>query len=125
MKKIKENYEIQIQIPDSEKIIILMLENEKESLMLSDLINLACFNSKYSSELDGNFITIYNKLKDEYDYFIERLVGFRIENEKEPYHGKIWVPYINKMKEDWSFICQNNRLVTKQDDIELKYEIYK
>ena len=124
MKKSNDNYEIQIQIPNTEKILILMLENEKESILLSDLINTACFNSKYSKELDGNFITMYNKYKDEYDYFIERLLGFRIENEKDPYHGNIWVPYINKIKEDWSFICQNNRIVTKQDGIELKYEIF-
>ena len=69
-------------------------------MLLYELINIACFNSKYAKELDGNFITIYNKNNDEYDYFIERLAGWKIENEKSPYLGKIWIPYINNIKED-------------------------
>jgi hypothetical protein len=101
-----------------------VLENEKESMIIFELVNIACFSSKYSKELDGNFITIYNKDKDDYDYFIERLVGIKIENDKDPYKGKIWVPYINNQKEDWSFLCQKNRIVTKQDEIVFKYEVF-
>lgn len=104
--------------------MFLVLEHEKESMTLIDLVNIACFNSKYSQELDGNFITKYSREKDEYDYFIERLVGYRLENEKDPYKGKIWVPYINGQKEDWSFLCQRNRIITKQDDLCFRYEVY-
>jgi hypothetical protein len=104
--------------------MFITIENEKESIIFFELINIACFNSKYSQELDGNFITIYNKEKDEFDYFIERLVGHKIENERNPYLGKIWVPYINSEKEDWSIICQKNRIISKQDDICFRFEVF-
>jgi hypothetical protein len=32
------------------------------------------------------------------------------------------VPYINGKREDWSYICENNRIVAKEDDIVFRYE---
>ena len=68
------------------------------------------------TELDANFISVYNKKKDEFDYYIQRLCGFEMDERH------IWVPYINSVREDWTDICQNNRLVLKTDDVEFKYE---
>lgn len=79
-------------------------------------MNMLCFNSKYMSELDANFISVYNKKIDEFEYFIQRLLGYEMNDKYS------WVPYINDVKEKWTEICQNNRLVFKSDKIEFRYE---
>ena len=79
-------------------------------------MNLACFNSKYMNDLDANFISVYNKNTDEFDYYIQRLCGFEFSE------AKIWVPYINKTKENWTDICQNNRILFKYEDLDFKFE---
>ena len=50
------------------------------------------------------------------------MLGVPIENEKNPNKGKIWVPYINEVKENWSYICDNHRMVSRQDDLVWRYE---
>ena len=32
------------------------------------------------------------------------------------------MPYINGKKEDWSFMCEFDRIVSKQDDVIWRYE---
>jgi hypothetical protein len=67
-------------------------------------------------ELDANFISVYNKKIDEFDYYVERLCGYEMDDKH------LWVPYINSVKENWTDICQNNRIVFKSDDIEFRYQ---
>jgi hypothetical protein len=50
------------------------------------------------------------------------MIGIPIQNEKTPHLGKIWVPYLNAKREDWSYLCENNRVVEKDDEIVFKYE---
>jgi len=109
-------FQIKIFIPNSERSKELIIEDVKENLLVSELMNMACFNSKYMTELDANFISIYNKDSDEFDYHIQRLCGFEM-NETH-----LWVPYINCVREDWTDICQNNRILFKNDDLEFRYE---
>jgi hypothetical protein len=109
-------YTIQIYTPNSKKSKELIIEEIKENILVSELMNLLCFNSKYMSELDANFISVYNKNIDEFEYFIQRLLGYEMNDKYS------WVPYINDVKERWTDICQNNRLVFKSDKIEFKYE---
>ena len=45
-----------------------------------------------------------------------------IQDDTKPDSGKIWVPYINSKREDWSFLCENNRIVCQEDEILFKYE---
>jgi len=72
--------------------------------------------------LDANFISIYNPDKKDFDYFIQRLIGIEISNSEKPAMGKLWVPYVNARKEDWSYLCENNRIIQKDDEIVFKYE---
>jgi hypothetical protein len=67
---------------------------------------------------------VLNKEKDEFEYFVQRLLGVGIDNEQEPKSGKIWVPYINDKREDWSFLCENNRIIAKEDEILWRLEQY-
>ena len=32
------------------------------------------------------------------------------------------MPYVNSKREDWSYICDHNRIVAKGDDIEFRFE---
>ena len=73
-------------------------------------------------KFNANFISILNKESEEFEYYIQRLLGKDIENETDPHSGKLWVPYINDRREDWSFMCENNRIVAKEDAIVFRYE---
>lgn len=80
--------------------------------------------SEKGTKFDANFIAVLNKDKNEFEYFVQRLIGKGIENEEKPLDGKVWVPYINNRREDWSFLCENNRIVAKEDEIVWRYENY-
>lgn len=77
------------------------------------------FTSSTDVDLDANFISIYN---DTFDYYIQRIGGYELENEDEPNKGKMWNCYINKEKIDWTYECNNNRVISIQDEVELRYE---
>ena len=71
---------------------------------------------------DANFISMYNKDKNEFEYYIQRLIGMEIEDESSLASGKKWVPYINSKREDWTFLCENNRIVCHEDEILFRFE---
>ncbi len=50
------------------------------------------------------------------------MIGVEISNEGQPALGRIWVPYVNAQREDWSYICENNRVVSPDDEIVFRYE---
>ncbi len=115
-------FNITVNIPYVNKNFTATFEIEKENILVYELVNNICFNSKVGDSLKANFTNRYNKEIDDFDYFIESLYGEGIENEEDPYKGKMWVPYINGNKEDWSEICRKNRVITAVDDVEFKYE---
>lgn len=80
--------------------------------------------SEKGNKFDANFIAIMNKDKGIFDYYVQRLLGVGVENEEEPTIGKIWVPYINNKREDWSYLCENNRIIAKEDDIIWRFELF-
>lgn len=76
-------------------------------LPLTQIMNYMAFEQgERGRKFDANFISVFNPDRNEFEYFIQRLGGKEIENESKPWTGKIWVPYINGIKEDWSFICE-------------------
>jgi len=98
-------------------------DSEDCELPLMQVMNSLAFESgEKGRKFDANFISIFNKEKNEFEYYIQRLCGKEIENEENPKVGKIWVPYINRKKEDWSYICENNRIVAKEDEIMFRFE---
>ena len=74
------------------------------------------------TKFDANFIAILNERSNNFEYYVQRLMGVGMENEEQPAHGKIWVPYINGKREDWSYLCDNNRIVAKEDEIIWRFE---
>jgi hypothetical protein len=98
-------------------------ETETEELPIMQVMNnLAFEEGEQGKVLDANFISMYNQDKKEFEYFIQRLVGLEIQNESKPTQGKLWVPYINSKKEDWSFLCEHNRIICREDEVLFRYE---
>ena len=50
------------------------------------------------------------------------MIGVEISNEGQPARGRVWVPYVNAHREEWSYICENNRVVSPDDEIVFRYE---
>ena len=71
-------------------------------------------------KFDANFAS--RSKGDHFEYFIQRLAGVEVDSEEEPRSGRLWVPYVNRVREDWSFICENNRIVAKDDEVLFKFE---
>lgn len=113
---------IKIHIPKSENVKILFYNSAFDKEPIIDLINFFFFNSTADDELDANFISSFNRKTDSFDYYIQRLAGYEIENESEPKKGKVWNCYINKEKVDWTYMCNNNRIISAKDELELVYE---
>ena len=121
LKKNNNKFTLKIHIPNADKCktLIFYSLNNKETII--NLFNYFFFLNE-EEKIDVNFISIYNKKNDTFDYYIERLNGYEIENEENPKNGKLWNCYINKKKLDWSFACHNNRIIDVNDEIELIYE---
>lgn len=101
---------------------VLFYNSEIDKEPITDLMNAFLFTQAIDDDLDANFISIYNKYTDSFDYYIQRIGGYEIENEEEPNKGKMWNCYINKEKIDWSYECNNNRVISMNDEVELRYE---
>jgi hypothetical protein len=63
-----------------------------------------------------------SKTGEDYIYYVQRMVGIEIENERDPFKGRTWVPYVNQKREDWNFICDHNRIIKKTDHLVWKFE---
>jgi hypothetical protein len=112
---------IKINIPKTDKLKLIIYEGKSEEMLLIDVINSAFFSNEYADDLDANFITIYDKETNEYRYYIQRLLGYEID-EDNPKRDKIWTIYINKQRCDWSYQCNYNRVLRKNDEIEFRFE---
>jgi len=123
-KKLENPYIIKVNVPETDKIKLIFYEGKKSNMLLSEVLNYVFFCTDQCDILNANFISKYNKEKDEFEYFIERILGIPIENIEEPNKGKIWVCYINNKLQDWTFLCEFNRIVNKGDQIEFKFEKY-
>jgi len=105
----------------SDKSLKITFEIDRDKILLYELVNNICFNSKFGDALEANFINRYNEENDDFDYYIERIYGKKIENENNPEQGKMWIPYINDVKEDWTNICRKNRVITPADSVKFIY----
>ena len=113
---------LKIYLPEHIQPKVLSYNSEIDKEPITDLMNSFLFTSAIDDDLDANFISIYNKYTDSFDYYIQRIGGYEIENEEEPNTGKMWNCYINKEKIDWTYVCNNNRVISMNDEVELRYE---
>ena len=92
--------------------------SKQERLSLPVLMNYLCFNLDQANALDGNFISVYDKEKDKFTYWVQRLDGVAIADEKNPNIGKSWVVYINESKKmTWDQVIETDLIVYPNDKI--------
>jgi hypothetical protein len=114
-------YIIKINIPKTDKLKLIIYEGKSEEMLLADIINSAFFSNEYAEDIDANFISIYDSEAGEYHYYIQRLIGYEID-EENPQRDKVWTCYINRQKYDWSHLCNYNRVLRKGDEVEFRFE---
>ena len=115
-------YLINIHIPKTDNVKILSLNINNENETLSNIFKSAFFNKEEENKYNANFISLYNPVTNNYDYYIETLLNYKIENEDHPKKGKMWNIYINNEKVNWDYKCDNQRTINFQDKIDLKFE---
>ena len=45
-------------------------------------MNLLAFDKEQCEAIDANFISIYNSEEGDFEYYVQRIIGIGIENEK-------------------------------------------
>ena len=71
---------LKIHTPDSENVKILFHYSINDRETIINLFNSFFFSNYQEDELDANFISVYNKESDSFEYYIQRLAGYSIEN---------------------------------------------
>lgn len=96
-------------------------KDDTEYVLFVDLVNKSLFSNL---EYDCNFLCEYNSEVDEYIYKIDRIhhkksLLDQSNNSDEDTH-LIWVILINNQEEDFTSLCQMNRVVSRNDTVEFK-----
>ena len=122
----RKSFAIKIEDPENpDDFHEFSYQTENDELPIMQIMNGVAFDEgEKGTKFDANFIALMNKEKDEFEYYVQRLIGVGIENEEKPLDGKLWVPYINNKREDWSYLCDHNRIVAKEDEIVWRFEHY-
>lgn len=115
------SFRVFVENPRTGTVERFVYPSEFDELLLPSLMNCLAFDPEQERRADANFVSRYNRTKDDFDYFVQRLMGVEMDNEMAPESGKVWLPFINGRREDWTFICQNNRIVTKKDLVVWKF----
>ena len=84
-------YRVKVLLEDS-SILDFIHEDQFDEMPVTAVMNIIAFNDKDSANFDANFISTYDKSNDQFDYFVQRLVGKEMDNDKE------WVLMTNKEK---------------------------
>lgn len=92
-------------------------------MSLPVLMNYLCFDLSQDKRMDGNFISVYNQNSDSFTYYVERLIGISIGNNRDPVSGKGWVVYVDCEKKPlWNEIVHNDLVVRFYQKIEWVYQ---
>lgn len=97
-----------------------IVKDEYDEVPVSRLMNLLCFASTHSDNLDANFLAVYDLQQDAHTYVVERLLGARADINSG---GKAWVPYLNGKKSDWHTICEHDIRVTPHEEVVWRFEV--
>jgi hypothetical protein len=79
-------------------------------------MNYLCFNIEQEKKLDGNFISVYDRENDCFTYWVQRLDGISID-ENKPAGGKNWVVYLNDKKVSWDQVVKDDLMVSHDQRI--------
>ena len=132
----REYFSINIYIQDIKHQVIYNIHDKKDFMLVSDLLNKAIF---LSDEWDCNFTSEYISSKDKFNYKIERLnwIGKESKSAKkntskketpeidenassQKKNIKSWIVYIDNVEESISELVNLNRVVHKDNIIDIK-----
>jgi hypothetical protein len=108
---------VKVKHPETAAVVTFEVELEYDELPLSRVMNTLSFHESQGEQFDANFISVYNKAQDLFEYYVQRLIGVEITEEKQPLKGKMWVPYINGVKMLWNEVCLVDKRVKFDDDV--------
>ena len=97
-----QKFILNIEHPENKEMVAFSYHTENDEMPIMQAMNAFAFDEDKGEKMDGNFISLYNEKRGDFDYYVQRLLGVGIENEEDPIAGKLWVPYINNRREDWS-----------------------
>lgn len=115
-------YSISVKIPSTGGTEKFSLQIPLLPIPLTSLMNMLAFDSELGKSLDANFISVFRKDLDTFEYLVQRLCGVELENEEDPREGKQWVSYINKQFYEWNEVCEKEIEVNPGDLIEWRFK---
>ena len=98
-------FTLRVENPENKEMLEFSYQTETDEMPLMQVMNAFAFDEDKGEKVDANFISLYNDKRGDFDYYVQRLLGVAVENEDDPIAGKLWVPYINNKREDWSLLC--------------------
>lgn len=71
-----------VEYPDNNEVVAFSYATENDELPIMQILNGIAFDEGEKGEkFDGNFISVLNPRTNEFEYYIERLVGVSITND--------------------------------------------
>ena len=116
------SYSIQIVNPATGAANPYSVKDEYDEIPLARLMNKLCFASPHANELKTNFVSVYNKKTDEFEYYIESMLGHSPKLDSLPVSGSQWCVYINNVKTSWNQVCGSETRVSTSDKMIFTYE---
>lgn len=95
-----QEYRINVISPSDKRNYQFKHRCDYNEMPLPTIMNLISYNENEKNNLDANFISKYNAKDDRFEYFVQKMLGFEIENSENPKSGKLWVVYINETRAD-------------------------
>jgi hypothetical protein len=119
---IRFSYSVQIVNPNTATAISCIVKDEYDEMPLARLMNKLCFASSHANELKTNFVSVYNKQTDEFEYYIESMLSYSPKLDSLPVSGSQWYVYINNVKTSWNQVCGSDTRVSTYDKVVFTYE---
>ncbi|CAG9326543.1 unnamed protein product [Blepharisma stoltei] len=119
---VKKKYSIKVYRTLNDEPLDFSVTSEFDEIPLPTLMNIISFDKDTGDSIDANFMSIYDKENDKFDYVVQRLLGIEVENLKDPMSGNMWVPYVKGNKLDWNKICNDEFKVKPEDEIVWRFQ---
>ena len=113
-------FKIGIKHPESGQTQDFTHSDDYDSITLTRLMNFLAFANDDKEKFNANFMSIYNEAAGEFEYIVERLIGFSVQEVKSPIASMTcsqWRPYINGERKEWHGVHDKEVHVSAKDEI--------
>jgi hypothetical protein len=74
-------FTLKIENPTNQEVVLFSCYTESDELPLMQIMNAVAFDDEKGSKFDGNFISVLNEDKTDFEYYVQRLLGIEIDND--------------------------------------------